>query len=55
MGQTWRIPYHEGSNRKTKFGLGSSSPSEKHLRGAAPATAMTHIAIQKVEDGSAVD
>jgi quercetin dioxygenase-like cupin family protein len=31
------------------------SPGEKHWHGAAPATAMTHIAIQEQLDGKAVD
>ncbi len=31
------------------------APSEKHWHGAAPATAMTHIAIQERLDGKAVD
>jgi quercetin dioxygenase-like cupin family protein len=31
------------------------APGEKHWHGAAPATAMTHIAIQEVEDGKVVD
>ncbi len=31
------------------------SPGEKHWHGAAPATAMTHIAIQEKLDGKAVD
>ncbi|OHV76087.1 cupin domain-containing protein [Rhizobium sp. LCM 4573] len=30
-------------------------PGEKHWHGAAPTTAMTHIAIQEVLDGSPVD
>ena len=30
-------------------------PGEKHWHGAAPATAMTHIAIQEQLDGKAVD
>ncbi len=30
-------------------------PGEKHWHGAAPTTAMTHIAIQEVKDGRAVD
>jgi quercetin dioxygenase-like cupin family protein len=30
------------------------SPNEKHWHGAAPATAMTHIAIQEALDGKAV-
>ncbi|OUJ16758.1 cupin domain-containing protein [Acetobacter sp. DsW_063] len=30
-------------------------PGEKHWHGAAPATAMTHIAIQEVENGKVVD
>lgn len=30
-------------------------PREKHWHGAAPKTAMTHIAIQEVLDGKAVD
>jgi len=30
-------------------------PSEKHWHGAAPTTAMTHIAIQEALDGKAVD
>ena len=33
----------------------SFSPGEKHWHGAAPATAMTHIAIQEQLDGKAVD
>ncbi|MDD1500026.1 cupin domain-containing protein [Agrobacterium sp. CNPSo 3708] len=31
------------------------SPGEKHWHGASPQTAMTHIAIQEVKDGKAVD
>lgn len=31
------------------------SPGEKHWHGAAPDTAMTHTAIQEVQDGKAVD
>ena len=31
------------------------APGEKHWHGAAPATAMTHIAIQESLDGKAVD
>lgn len=31
------------------------SPGEKHWHGAAPATAMTHLAIQEQLDGKAVD
>ena len=30
-------------------------PGEKHWHGAAPATALTHIAIQEQLDGRAVD
>ena len=30
-------------------------PGEKHWHGAAPATAMTHIAIQEARDGKVVD
>jgi quercetin dioxygenase-like cupin family protein len=31
------------------------APNEKHWHGAAPATAMTHIAIQEALDGKAVE
>jgi quercetin dioxygenase-like cupin family protein len=31
------------------------APAEKHWHGAAPTTAMTHIAIQEALDGKAVD
>ena len=31
------------------------APAEKHWHGAAPSTAMTHIAIQEALDGKAVD
>jgi quercetin dioxygenase-like cupin family protein len=31
------------------------APSERHWHGAAPTTAMTHIAIQESLDGTAVD
>jgi quercetin dioxygenase-like cupin family protein len=31
------------------------APGEKHWHGAAPTTAMTHIAIQEALDGKAVD
>lgn len=31
------------------------APGEKHWHGAAPETALTHIAIQEVKDGKAVD
>ena len=30
-------------------------PGEKHWHGAAPTTAMTHIAVQESQDGKAVD
>jgi quercetin dioxygenase-like cupin family protein len=33
----------------------SIAPNEKHWHGAAPTTAMTHIAIQEALDGKAVD
>jgi len=33
----------------------SFAPNEKHWHGAAPTTAMTHIAIQEQLDGKAVD
>jgi quercetin dioxygenase-like cupin family protein len=33
----------------------SIAPGEKHWHGAAPSTAMTHIAIQEQLDGKAVD
>lgn len=31
------------------------APGEKHWHGAAPETAMTHIALQEVQDGKVVD
>ena len=31
------------------------APGEKHWHGAAPQTAMTHIALQEVQDGKVVD
>jgi quercetin dioxygenase-like cupin family protein len=31
------------------------APGEKHWHGAAPTTAMTHIAIQEQQDGKSVD
>ena len=31
------------------------APGEKHWHGAAPSTAMTHIAVQEPKDGRAVD
>ena len=31
------------------------APGEKHWHGASPATAMTHIAIQEVQDGKVVE
>ncbi len=31
------------------------APGEKHWHGAAPDTAMTHIALQEVQDGKVVD
>ena len=31
------------------------APGEKHWHGAAPTTAMTHLAIQEAQDGKAVD
>ena len=31
------------------------APGEKHWHGASPATAMTHLAVQEVLDGKAVD
>ena len=34
---------------------GLVSPGEKHWHGAAPTTAMTHIAIQEKKDGKVVD
>lgn len=31
------------------------APGERHWHGASPGTAMTHIAIQEIKDGKAVD
>ena len=31
------------------------APGERHWHGAAPQTALSHIAIQEVQDGRAVD
>ena len=31
------------------------APGEKHWHGAAPSTAMTHLAVQEMKDGKAVD
>ena len=31
------------------------APNEKHWHGAAPTTALTHLAIQEAQDGKAAD
>jgi hypothetical protein len=47
-----------GAARSREFGRATLvwfSPGEKHWHGAAPTTAMTHIAIQEKLDGKVVD
>jgi quercetin dioxygenase-like cupin family protein len=49
--QVWGEPIHE-------IGVGDTvwfSPGEKHWHGAAPTTAMTHIAMQEALDGNTVE
>src|SRR5579864_717384 len=41
--------------RDLAWGVVWFSPGEKHWHGAAPTTAMTHIAIQEKKDGKVVD
>jgi hypothetical protein len=41
-------PSHEISDR-------SFPPGEKHWHGAAPTTAMTHVAVQEQLDGKTID
>ena len=49
--QTWDGPVREIRPGDTVW----FAPGEKHWHGAAPATAMTHLAIQEALDGSPVD
>ena len=49
--QTWGGPIQEIRAGDTVW----FSPGEKHWHGAAPKTAMTHIAMQEAKDGRAVD
>jgi quercetin dioxygenase-like cupin family protein len=63
LGQTLIVTV--GSGRAQRWGgpveeirpgdVVSFSPGEKHWHGAAPATAMTHIAIQEALDGKPVE
>lgn len=63
LGQTLVVTSGEGRVQRMggpieKIGVGDVvwfSPGEKHWHGAAPDTAMTHTAIQEVQDGKAVD
>jgi len=51
LAQTWGEPIQEiRPGDVIRF-----APDEKHWHGAAPTTAMTHIAIQEQLDGKAVD
>jgi hypothetical protein len=43
------------SRRSDPVTWSGSHPGEKHWHGAAPTTAMTHIAIQERLDGKVVD
>lgn len=49
--QVWGGPIHEIRAGDTVW----FSPGEKHWHGAAPTTAMTHIAMQEALNGSPVD
>ena len=49
--QLWGGPVHEIRPGDVVW----IAPGEKHWHGAAPSTAMTHLAIQEVKDGKAVD
>ena len=49
--QRWDGPVEEIRSGDVVF----FEPGEKHWHGAAPETAMTHIAIQEVENGKVVD
>ena len=49
--QTWGGPIRDIRAGDTVW----IAPGEKHWHGAAPSTAMTHIAIQEMKDGKAVD
>ncbi|MBP1860878.1 (R)-mandelonitrile lyase [Rhizobium herbae] len=51
LAQTWGGPIREIRAGDTVW----FPPGEKHWHGAAPTTAMTHIAIQEALDGKAVD
>ncbi len=51
-----RVQRWEGPIEEIRPGdVVSIAPGEKHWHGAAPTTAMTHIAIQEALDGKAVD
>jgi quercetin dioxygenase-like cupin family protein len=63
LGQTLVVTAGRGRERRwggpiEEIRLGdvvSIAPGEKHWHGAAPTTAMTHIAIQEYQDGKAAD
>ncbi len=50
-----RVQREGGSIEKIRPGDVVWFPNEKHWHGAAPTTAMTHIAIQEALDGKVVD
>ena len=62
LGQTLIVTFGHGRAQREggpieEIGPGdvvSFAPGEKHWHGASPTTAMTHIAIQEILDGSAV-
>ncbi len=51
LAQTWGGEIHEIAAGDVIW----FSPGEKHWHGAAPDTAMTHIAIQEMQNGKAAD
>ena len=52
----WKSAMRSRSDRRNPAGdVVWFPPGEKHWHGAAPTTAMTHIAIQEQLDGKAVD
>ena len=63
LGQTLAITWGAGRAQRwdgpiEEIGAGDVvwvPPGEKHWHGAAPETAMSHIALQEVQDGKVVD
>ena len=52
----WRVQLHDEAIQEIRRGdIVWIAPGERHWHGAAPTTALTHLAIQEALDGKAAD